>query len=56
MDKNSKLITFVRGYKSPQQIELWLKLFKDDGYKSIKTQDEFNKHYESFVPEFSSTR
>lgn len=56
MDKNSKLITFVRGYKTPKQIELWLKLFKDEGYKSIKTQEEFNKYYESFVPEFSSTK
>ena len=56
MDKSSKLITFIRGYKTPQEIELWLKLFKDEGYNLIKTQEEFNKHYESFVPEFSSTR
>ena len=56
MDNSSKLINYVRGYKTPQQIELWLKLFKDEGYKSIKTQDEFNKYYESFVPEFSSTK
>jgi len=56
MDKNSDLITYVRGYKTPQQLELWLKLFKDEGYKSIKTQDEFNKYYESFVPEFSSIK
>ena len=56
MDNSSKVINYVRGYKTPQQIELWLKLFKDEGYKSIKTQDEFNKYYEAFVPEFSSTR
>ena len=56
MDNSSKLIKSVRGYKTPQQIELWLKLFKDEGYKSIKTQDEFNKYYEAFVPEFSSTK
>ena len=56
MDNSSKVINYVRGYKTPQQIELWLKLFKDEGYKSIKTQDEFNKYYEAFVPEFSSTK
>ena len=56
MDNSSQLINYVIGYKTPQQIELWLKLFKDEGYKSIKTQDEFNKYYESFVPEFSSTK
>ena len=56
MDKDSEVITFVRGYKTPEQIELWLRLFKDEEYKSIKTQEEFNEYYESFVPEFSSTK
>ena len=56
MDVNSNLITYVRGYKTPQQLELWLKLFKDEAYKSIKSQEEFNKYYESFVSEFSSTK
>ena len=56
MDNSSKVINYVRGYKTPQQIELWLKLFKDEEYKSIKTQDEFNKYYEAFIPEFSSTK
>jgi len=37
---------------TPAQIEIWLKLFKDQKYKSIKSQEDFDKFQKSFVAEF----
>jgi|TARA_B100001142_G_scaffold302966_1_gene329906 thioredoxin-related protein len=52
LDTESNIITNVRGYKTPPQLELYLKLFKDDKYKDIKSQDDFNEYYKTFVSEF----
>ncbi|WP_235817872.1 thioredoxin family protein [Formosa haliotis] len=51
-DENGALLAPIRGYQKPQQLELYLKLFKEDKHKEIKTQEEFTSYYESFVPEF----
>ena len=53
-DEDAQVITPVKGYQNPQQLELYLKIFKDDVYKNIKSQEDFNKFYESFKPEFKS--
>ena len=53
-DEEAQVITPVRGYQTPQQLELYLKIFKGDTYKNIKTQEDFNKFYETFKPEFKS--
>lgn len=52
-DEELKMIAPIRGYQAPQQLELYLKLFKDDDYKKMTTQDEFNKYYETFTPTFA---
>lgn len=53
LDENGMLITPLPGYKTPKQIELFLKLFKDDTYKKIKTKKEFTKYRENFKYEFT---
>ena len=45
-------ISPVKGYLNPKQIEIYLSLFKDDKYKKIKSQsdfDEFVKNFKSIV-------
>jgi len=52
IDEKGDLIFPLRGYKTPTQLELYLKMFKEDDHKSIQTQDEFNAYYKAFKPEF----
>lgn len=51
-DEKSEVITPIRGYQGPTQIELYLKLFKDDAHKAIETQEEFSEYYKAFKPKF----
>ncbi len=51
-DEKAELIFPVRGYQNPQQLELYLKMFKDDKHKDMKTQEDFNTYYSAFVPAF----
>lgn len=51
-DEKGDIITPVRGYQNPQQLELYLKMFLNDKHKEIKTQEEFNAFYTAFKPEF----
>lgn len=52
LDEEANYITPVRGYQAPQQLELYLKLFKTDAYKTMKSQEEFQAYYENFKPSF----
>lgn len=51
-DESASIIAPIPGYKTPSQIELYLKLFKDDNHKAINTQEEFNTYVKEFKPEF----
>ena len=51
-DEEANYITPISGYLKPQQIELYLKLFKTDKYKDMDTQEKFNEYYKSFEPTF----
>ncbi|MFL1013065.1 thioredoxin family protein [Flavisericum labens] len=53
-DEKADVIAPLRGYKTPIQLELYLKMFKNDDHKNIKTQEEFNEYYKSFKAEFKS--
>ncbi|MDU8885177.1 thioredoxin fold domain-containing protein [Yeosuana sp. MJ-SS3] len=53
-DEKGDYITPIVGYQTPQQLELYLKLFKDDHHKNMKSQEDFNDFYEAFKPEFKS--
>ncbi|PNW27595.1 thioredoxin family protein [Formosa algae] len=52
LDEAAQVITPVRGYQKPQQLELYLKLFSTDKYKELDSQEVVNAYFESFEPEF----
>lgn len=52
-DEGGEYITPVRGYQSPQQLELYLKLFQSDKHKEMSSQEDFNTYYSNFKPSFS---
>lgn len=51
-DENGDMIFPLRGYQTPQQIELYLKMFLNDRHKDMKTQEDFNAFYTEFKPQF----
>ncbi|TBN02697.1 DUF255 domain-containing protein [Hyunsoonleella flava] len=51
-DEKADVIAPIRGYQQPKQLELYLKLFKSDDYKKIKSQEDFNEYYKAFKAEF----
>ena len=50
---DAELIAPIPGYQTAQQLELYLRLFKDDMYKEMNSQEAFNGYYKSFVPSFT---
>ncbi|WP_370477038.1 thioredoxin family protein [Tamlana flava] len=52
LDEKGEFITPIRGYKTPSQLELFLKMFKNDDHKSLDTQEKFYEYYEAFKPQF----
>ncbi|MGY8946316.1 MAG: thioredoxin family protein [Flavobacteriales bacterium] len=53
-DKKMNLITPIRGYLRPKQIEIYLQLFKDDSYKKVKTQEDFDTFFKNFKSKFNN--
>ncbi len=51
-DEQAELIAPIRGYQQPTQLELYLKLFKNDDHKGMDTQEKFNNYARAFKPEF----
>lgn len=52
--EDGTLINRVKGYKTPQQMEFYLKFFGTDLWKEINTQDAFNAYFEAFEPQFKT--
>lgn len=55
IDENLEYLAPIIGYKNPQQLELYLKLFKEDLHKELTSQEAFNEYYETFRPEFKNS-
>ncbi|WP_347924343.1 thioredoxin family protein [Pontimicrobium sp. SW4] len=53
LDEDLKMLVPLRGVKKPQELELYLKMFKKDEHKNIKSQDAFTEYYKAFKPEFT---
>lgn len=53
-DEAGAVIAPIRGYQTPSQIELYLKLFKDDLYKDMNSQEKFSEYAKGFKSEFKS--
>lgn len=52
LDEQANLIAPIPGYQSPTQLELYLKLFASNDYKTIKSQEEFTNYSTQFKNEF----
>ncbi|MGK0253673.1 MAG: thioredoxin-related protein [Mariniflexile sp.] len=52
MDEKGDVIAPIRGYQTPPQLELYLKMFKANEYTNLDTQEKFNAYYTAFKPEF----
>lgn len=50
-DEEGEVIAPVVGYKTPEQLELYLKMIKSDDYKEITTAED----WEAYQKEFKST-
>ncbi|TPN86126.1 thioredoxin family protein [Aquimarina algicola] len=53
-DENSNLIAPVVGYKTPQQLEIYLKMIHNNDYKKLTTAAAWKKYESSFVGTFSN--
>jgi thioredoxin-related protein len=52
LDEDAKVITPVKGYKTPQQLEPYLKFFNEHYHESV-TQEEWQTYLGEFKPEFN---
>lgn len=52
LDEASNLIAPLPGYKTPQQLELYLKLFETDAYKKITEKGDWENYQANFTYEF----
>lgn len=53
-DSDMNYITPVRGYLNPKQIEIYLLLFKDESYKDVKSQSDFDNFIKNFKSQVRS--
>lgn len=51
-DEKGGVIAPIRGYQTPPQLELYLKMFKQDDHKGIDTQEKFSAYAKAFKPQF----
>lgn len=54
ISQEGNLIMPLRGYQTPNQLELYLKMFLNDEYKQITTQEKFQAYNKAFKPEFKN--
>ncbi|MFM1931639.1 MAG: hypothetical protein RL226_942 [Bacteroidota bacterium] len=52
LDEELNMIAPIKGYQTPQQIELYLKFFATNKYKTVKTQPEWEAYQAGFTPTF----
>ncbi len=53
-DEKGNLIAPVVGFKTPQQLELYLKMIHKNDYKKLTTAEAWKKYEKSFVGTFSN--
>lgn len=51
-DEESNLIAPISGYRTPSQLELYLKLFANDEYKKMTSQEAFSEYEKNFESSF----
>lgn len=53
-DENSDIITPITGYKTPKELEIYLKMVASDDYKKVTTQKAWEKYQKNFDHEFDN--
>ena len=53
-NENGDALLPLPGYKTPAQLELYLKLFKNNDHETIGSKEDWEKYQEEFVFEFGS--
>jgi len=51
-EDNGKLIQAVAGYRTPQQVEIYLKMIANDDYKDLKTAEAWQDYQANFKGTF----
>ena len=51
-NENAELVAPIKGYQSPKQLEVYVKLFKGEEYKKINSKEDFTKYNDAFEYEF----
>lgn len=51
-DEKGQTLMPVRGYLTPDKLEVFLKFFKNDDHKKIRTQQDFDAYQKNFKYEF----
>ena len=52
LDEDQNVIAPIPGYKTPQQLEMYLKFFATNEYKNVTTKEQWVSYQENFTPEF----
>ena len=52
MDEKAEMIIPLKGYRTPQQLELYLKMFHKDDHNKFNSQEDFQAYSDNFKPEF----
>ena len=52
LDEESNFIGPITGYRTPRQLEIYLKIFKSDEYKNITTKEAWEAYSSNFKYEF----
>jgi thioredoxin-related protein len=55
-DEEANLIGPIPGYRTPQQLELFLKMFVDEDYKKITSPEAFQEYSAAFENEFTDSK
>lgn len=53
-DEKGDFLSPVKGYLTPEKLEIFLKIFATDDYKKVKTEEEWKKYQEEFEGTFTS--
>ena len=48
LDEKAEVLTPLKGFHSPEQLEIYLNLFATNAYKTIQTPEEWAKYLEGF--------
>ena len=52
LDEELNMLMPLRGYRTPQQMEVFLKVFGSDKYKDFQSSEEWESYQKSFQPTF----